>query len=184
MQVLVGDLFRRSAGRMVARLARVFGSEHLDLAEDVVHDALLRALETWPYRGIPEIPEAWLFEVAKNRARDVLRRAARLHRLAPLLDLDLAQELDRGTVLDDELAMLFMCCHPEPAESERTPLTLKTVGGFGIGEIAQALLTSRLAVQQRIVRAKRRMRERELRPVLPPEPDMVRGSKQYSRWFT
>src|SRR5262245_13383096 len=71
---VVEHLFRRQAGRMVATLVRIFGPGHLQMAEDVVQEALIRALEQWPHRGVPENPSAWLIEVAKNRALDALRR--------------------------------------------------------------------------------------------------------------
>ncbi len=163
----VGHLFRRAAGQMVSTLTRILGSAHLDLAEDVVQDALLKALEQWAYRGVPDNPTAWLIQVAKNRALDRLRRDASL-------------DAKRGDVLaafpaevpahfealypfrDDQLAMMFLCCHPAIAPEARIALTLKTVGGFGVRELARAFLAGESTIAQRIVRAKRQIRDGNL----------------------
>lgn len=161
---LVDHLFRRTAARMVATLTRVLGPQHLDLAEEVVQDAMLRALETWPYAGVPDSPEAWLMRVARNRAIDLLRRDT-FHdsRILPALAAVSATAADataRADAFDtDDLAMVLMCCHPDIPADARVALTLKTVGGFGVREIARAFLIREDAVAQRLVRAKRRIRE-------------------------
>lgn len=163
---LTEHLFRHAAGRLVARLTRVLGPARLDLAEEVVQDALVRALETWPFGGMPENPAGWLFAVARNLALDRLRRAATLRRKLALLEPHhpAATATSRD---DDELVMIFLCCHPSLSRPARLALTLKTVGGFGIEEIAAALLTRPPAVAQQLVRAKRRIRREGLRLELP-----------------
>jgi RNA polymerase sigma-70 factor (ECF subfamily) len=137
-----------------------------------VQDALLRALTLWPYAGIPENPPGWLFQVARNRALDLVRRdASRGEKLASLAAMPLPEAIetpiDLAALGDDELAMIFMCCHPELPEPARIALTLKTVGGFSVDEIAASLLADRVAVAQRLVRAKKRIREAELAIELP-----------------
>ena len=163
---LTEHLFRHAAGRLVAALAGVLGPARLDLAEEVVQDALVRALEIWPYRGVPANPTGWLFAVARNGALDRLRREAVLRRKLTLLAVEDAPSpaTEPG---DDELAMIFLCCHPSLPTPARIALTLKTVGGFGIEEIAAALLTRPVTIAQQLVRAKRRIREHHLPLLLP-----------------
>jgi RNA polymerase sigma-70 factor (ECF subfamily) len=171
---LVEHLFRRQSGRMTAALVRILGPRHLQLAEDVVQDALLRALEQWPYRGVPENPSAWLVTVARNRALDVLRREASLtEKTAEVVRVFSAQGDLLGDELDDQLALIFLACHPEIAREARLALTLKTVCGFGTGEIARAFLIQESAAAQRIVRAKRLVRERELRFGVPEGSELA-----------
>ena len=168
---LVDHLFRHSAGRMVAVLARRLGADRLDLAEEVVQDALLRALATWPYRGVPDNPGGWLFQVARHRALDVLRREGLLHDKLEALGAgwpDGADAVAAQGVNDDELAMILMGCHPVLSRPARVALTLKTVGGFAVEEIAAALLARPAAVAQRLVRAKRQLRVEGVRLEIPP----------------
>lgn len=160
---LVEHLFRHQAGRLVARLTRVFGPAHLELAEDVVQEALMAALDTWPYRGVPDDPAAWLARVAKNRAFDALRRSATLaDREAELRawtpDAEATGDTVAGELPSDDLLMVFTCCHPDIGAESRVALTLKTLGGFGVREIARAFLSSETTIAQRLVRAKRRLR--------------------------
>ena len=165
---LVDHLFRNRAGQMVAWLTRVFGPGHLQLAEEVVQDALVKALQQWPYSGIPDNPGAWLMRVARNGALDALRRdisfrgraaeiAAEIGRTGDALAAD-PIALD-GLLRDDELRMIFLCCHPSLPREARVALSLKTVGGFSVTEIARALLVSDTAIAQRLVRAKRQLRD-------------------------
>lgn len=163
---LTEHLFRHAAGRLVAALTRALGPARLDLAEEVVQDALVRALEIWPYRGVPDNPTGWLFAVARHAALDRLRREAVLRRKLSLLVLEPAPApvTERE---DDELVMIFLCCHPSLPPAARIALTLKTVGGFGVEEIAAALLTRPAAVAQQLVRAKRRIRRQRIPLALP-----------------
>jgi RNA polymerase sigma factor (sigma-70 family) len=175
---LVDHLFRREAGRMVAALTRAFGPENLDLAEDVVQEALIQALRTWPFRGVPEQPAAWLIQVAKNRALDLLRRDSNLaskeasirgwvEALSPTSGPEPGEE-----ELDDQLRMIFICCQPAVPKEARVALTLKTVGGFGVPEIARAFLAKEATVAQRLVRARHKIRE--IRPpfAVPPPNEL------------
>ncbi|HUP23437.1 MAG TPA: sigma-70 family RNA polymerase sigma factor [Thermoanaerobaculia bacterium] len=162
---LVDHLFRHEASRLVARLTRAFGAEHLQLAEDVVQEALLTALRSWPYRGVPDDPAAWLWRVARNKALDVLRRDASWRQRAGAVARTLEPPRggphsgDVATLLDDELALVFLCCHPALPRDAQVALTLKTAAGFGTSEIARAFLETEPTVAQRLVRAKRKLRD-------------------------
>ena len=155
---LVDHLFRDRAGQMVALLTRVFGPAHLELAEEVVQDALVKALQQWPFSGIPDNPAGWLFHVARNGALDALRRDASFRGRAADVSAELtriADSLDRpdasldDVLRDDELRMVFLCCHPALSRDGRVALSLKTVGGFSVREIARAFLSSEAAVAHR-----------------------------------
>jgi RNA polymerase sigma-70 factor (ECF subfamily) len=170
-RVMVDHLFRNRAGQMVAYLTRLFGPAHLELAEEVVQDALVKALQQWPYSGIPDNPGGWLFRVARNGALDALRRHASFRDKAVAVARELSSAswdtLAESSLADDELRMMFMCCHPSLPRDARIALSLKTVGGFSVAEIARAFLAAEPAIAQRLVRAKRQIREMKLELELP-----------------
>uniref|UniRef100_Q025A7 RNA polymerase sigma factor n=1 Tax=Solibacter usitatus (strain Ellin6076) TaxID=234267 RepID=Q025A7_SOLUE len=168
---LVEHLFRHQAGRMVSTLTRILGPRNLQLAEDVVQEALIRALELWPHRGIPANPAAWLIEVARNRALDVLRREASLAAKADELTRVFSAAIAGAEGMDDQLAMIFLCAHPAIPHEARVALTLKTVCGFSTSEIARAFLIQEPAAAQRIVRAKRLVRD--LNFALPEDGELA-----------
>jgi len=180
---LVDHLFRRQAGQMVARLTRTLGSRHLGLAEDAVQDALFTALQQWPFRGVPEQPEAWLYQVARNRAFDRLRHSkmatekepaiahARPLMQAPATDALLRDELP--PVDDDQVGLLFLTCHPDLPADARVALALKLAGGFSVGEIARAFLAQDSTIAQRLVRAKRTLRERNVDFGMPAPSELA-----------
>jgi RNA polymerase sigma-70 factor (ECF subfamily) len=157
--------FRREAGPLVAALTRIFGVHNLALAEDVVQDAFCRALEVWKARGVPDNPSAWLMATAKNRALDVVRRERTARTFAPemgrLLETEwtLAPAVDEAfaarTIRDEQLRMMFSCCHPRLPEEAQLALILNILCGFSANEIAAALLTGRAAVEKRIARGKK-----------------------------
>jgi RNA polymerase sigma-70 factor (ECF subfamily) len=150
---------------MVAALTRVFGVENLALAEDVVQEALSRALETWKIRGVPDDPPAWLMATAKRCAIDVLRRERTARIAAP----EVARSLESEGVLvpvvdelfgpaalkDDLLRMMFTCCHPHLAEEAQVALILQILCGFSVAEIAGAFLSGEEAIKKRITRARK-----------------------------
>src|SRR5262245_16090471 len=158
-------LFRREAGRMVATLTRIFGVHNLAMAEDVVQDAFCRALELWKYRGVPENPSAWLMATAKNRALDILRHDRTVRNATPELawlgenESKLAPTFDElfspHFIKDDQLRMMFSCCHPKLAEEGQVALVLHILCGFGVSEIANAFLSSQAAIEKRISRGKK-----------------------------
>ena len=166
MEAELGDhLFRREAGRMVAALTRIFGVHNLALVEDVVQEALCRALEVWKFRGVPENPAAWLMAAAKNRALDVLRRERTARSFAPefgrLLESEwtllpvLDEAFGPGALKDDVLRLMFSCCHPRLPEPAQVALVLHLLCGFGVGEIAAAFFNSEAAVEKRLTRGKK-----------------------------
>ena len=178
--VLLEHLFRREASRIVAHLTGLLGAAHLDLAEDTVQEAMLRALQTWPYQGVPENAAAWLFRVAHNAAIDALRRnqligqktdavVAELSRSSLVTpgDPDIDQQLR-----DDELRMIFMCSHPDIPRDASVALSLKIVGGFSVREIARAFLVDDATIAQRLVRAKAQIRNRRLTLDMPRGPEL------------
>lgn len=165
---LVDHLFRRESGRIVSVLTRVFGLRNLELAEDVVQETLWEALRQWPFAGVPRNPAGWLYQVARNKTLDVLRREQAFRRLAPELaepaapggpDQLIEALPSPGAVEDETLRMMFACCHPALTLESQIALTLKVLGGFGVGEIARALLSQESAVQKRLGRARQRIRE-------------------------
>src|SRR5215510_14543201 len=162
---LSDHLFRRESGRMVAALTRVFGIHNLALAEDVVQDAFCRAMEVWPFRGLPDNPSAWLMATAKHRAIDVLRRERTARTFAPELGrllesewtlVPIVDEILAGSGLNDDLLrMMFSCCHPRLKEDAQVALVLHILCGFSVGEIAGAFVASHSAIEKRITRAKK-----------------------------
>lgn len=174
---IADDLFRREGARIVAMLIGQLGVHRMQLAEDVVQEALVRALQTWPYRGVPDNPAAWLMQTAKNLALDQLRREQRWHEKQDgiaaaherWLSSGPAETRDDGGLDDDTLRMLFVCTHPQLSEEARIALALRTLCGFSPAEIASAFLTTEAAVSKRLVRARQRIRELEL-PFVVPEP--------------
>jgi len=162
----LGDhLFRRESGRIVATLTRIFGVHNLALAEDVVQDAFCRALEVWKFRGVPENPSAWLMVTAKNRALDVLRRERTARTFAPELGRFLESEWTLSpaveenfaphAIKDDQLRMMFSCCHPRLPEEAQVALMLHILCGFTVDEVAAAFVSSHAAMEKRITRAKK-----------------------------
>jgi RNA polymerase sigma-70 factor (ECF subfamily) len=168
---VVDHLFRHRAGQMVATLTRIFGPENLPLAEEVVQEALLAALTQWSFYGVPDSPAGWLFRVARNKALDQLRRQTTLRQKEPAIVAALTNLRTDGDARDDTLSMMLMCCHPSIPEESRIALTLKTVGGFSVEEIAHAFLAQKTTIAQRIVRAKKLIREGGIG--LEPDPARV-----------
>jgi RNA polymerase sigma factor (sigma-70 family) len=166
---LVDALFRREAGRLTARLARSFGAAHIDLVEDVVQETLLRALKNWSVKGVPDCPEAWLATTARNLALDAIRREGALRAKLGLILQSEPPEADDGR---DRMALMFACCDPRLPEESQIALTLHMLGGMSSTEIAGSLAAGTNAVEQRVARAKRLLRDQG-RPVDLPEPKEI-----------
>lgn len=174
--------FRLDAGRAVAAL--IGALRDFDLAEEAWQEACEQALRTWPTRGVPDNPSAWLFTTARNRAIDRLRRdRIGLEKTAAAIQIADLQALgdDMHEIPDDRLRLLFTCCHPALALDTRVALTLRTVAGLTTREIARAFLVPEPTLGQRLTRAKRKIREAGIpyrvppREVLPERLDGVRA---------
>jgi RNA polymerase sigma factor (sigma-70 family) len=178
---LVDHLFRREAGKMVAMLTHVFGLEHLQVAEDAMQEALLTALRTWGLGGVPRNPSAWLMRVAKNRALDIVRRETNFRSKEKELTVFFEQRRESAAdsvrfdeeIRDDQLRLIFACCHPDLPPEAQVALTLKTLCGFGEREIAAAFLTSGAAIAKRLVRARQRIREAPITLDIPAGPKLA-----------
>ncbi len=158
-------IFRTESGAVLATLIRILGD--FELAEDALQDALTAALETWPESGVPDAPGAWLTTIARRKALDRLRHqkivAAKSGTVALLLRLEQEARaepdaLGWSPVPHDQLCLIFTCCHPALSREAQVALTLRTLGGLSVGEIARAFLSSEAAILQRLARAKQKIR--------------------------
>jgi RNA polymerase sigma-70 factor (ECF subfamily) len=166
---LTEHLFRHEAGKLVSVLTGIFGIDRLQMAEDVVQEALVRALQTWPYDGIPKNPPAWLMQTAKHLALDIVRREKSFHEKEPAIIAFVERTpadagADEAIFFEDEikdarLRLLFVCCHPLIAEDSQVALALKTLCGFNTIEISKAFLTTEATIAKRLTRAKQRVRD-------------------------
>lgn len=163
------QFFRREAARMVAALTRIFGVHNLALAQDVVQDAFCQALASWDERGVPHNGAAWLMATAKNRALDIIRRERTARTFAPELgrllqtEWTLVPAIEEAfapeTVQQQQLRMMFSCCHPRLPQEVQLALILNVLCGFGPDAIASAFLCGRAAIEKRISRGKRALAE-------------------------
>src|SRR2546428_1567322 len=167
---------------MVATLTRIFGIERWNLAEDVVQEALSRALQTWPYRGIPENPSAWIMRASRNLALDVIRR----EKIFRAKEGEITRSIERDgspsetvifseqEIADDRLRMMFVCCHPVIPPEAQVALALKTLCGFSVTEISRAFLTTEAAIAKRLTRAKQRIQEAHVPFGIPIGDELAR----------
>ena len=173
-------LFRSESGRLISVLTRILGPRNLQLAEDVVQESFMAAMREWSVAGPPGNPSAWLLTAARNRAIDAIRR----ERTRRVFAADLVKYLDSEWTLaatvdehfgdecmrDDQLRMIFMCCHPDLSIENRVTLILKTLCGLGVPAIARALLTTEANVNKRLYRTRRALRGAEFE--LPGPADL------------
>lgn len=178
---LTEHLFRQEAGKLVSVLTGIFGADRLQMAEDVVQEALIRAMQTWPYQGIPKNPAAWLMQTAKHMALDIVRREKRFHEKEPEIiaqvEGSVAEGADAplldGEIKDDRLRLMFTCCHPLIPPDSQAALALKTLCGLGTAEIAAAFLTTEAAIAKRLTRARQRIQEQKIPFEIPSGPELA-----------
>ncbi|MEP6670387.1 MAG: sigma-70 family RNA polymerase sigma factor [Chthoniobacter sp.] len=178
---LTEHLFRQESGKLVSVLTGIFGADRLQMAEDVVQEALVRAMQTWPYQGVPKNPAAWLMQTAKHLALDLVRREKRFHEKQPEIiaqvegqagDAEDPPSLD-GEIKDDRLRLMFTCCHPLIPPDSQAALSLKTLCGLGTTEIAAAFLTTEAAIAKRLTRARQRIQEQKIPFEIPCGPELA-----------
>jgi RNA polymerase sigma-70 factor (ECF subfamily) len=173
----VDHLFRHEAGKMVAVLTRLLGMQNLETAQDIMQDTLLKAMNTWSYKGLPENPAAWLMKAAKNKAIDFLRRQKKFSELSPqyahllqseyTLTPTVSQLFLENEIADSQLRMIFACCHPAIPEESQVALTLKTLCGLSVCEITKAFLTHDETIAKRIYRAKEKIKAEKIELEVP-----------------
>ncbi|UXE69045.1 MAG: sigma-70 family RNA polymerase sigma factor [Chryseotalea sp. WA131a] len=178
----IENLFRHESGKLISVLTKLFGPHNLQLAEDVVQDSLLKALDHWKFHGVPENPSAWLFTVARNKALDVIRQERHRKKFAPEVfplltseytaDATLQQLLTPHQIEDEQLRMMFVCCHPSLPEEGQVALILKTLCGFSTAEIAHAFLTNEETITKRLYRAKEQFRNEAIAFALPSPSEL------------
>lgn len=172
---LVDHLFRHEAGKMIAVLTRIFGIHNLELVEDTVQETFLKALQVWKFQYIPDNPSGWLMQVARNRTIDLIRRQQKLadiseelhHRIQSDTEQVIGEFFLDTEIADSQLRMIFTCCHPALNPEDQIALTLKTVSGFGVSEIARALVSGETNIQKRLYRAKEYIRQHAIRFEIP-----------------
>lgn len=173
-QALIPHLFRTEYRKITAVLCKLFGVDHIDVAEDIASETFLLAAETWTFKGIPENPEAWLYTVAKNKAKNHMHRNEVFNsKIAPQIkdsspafpeiDIDLSDK----NIMDSQLQMLFAICHPCIPPEAQIGLSLRILCGFGIGEIANAFLLNKETVNKRLYRAKEKLRLEKVKIEVP-----------------
>jgi len=178
---LIPHLFRTEFRKITAVLCKQFGMEHIQVAEDIAGDTFLAAFETWPYKGIPANPAAWLYAVAKNKARNQLARAGHFsNKIVKELiattekEDELEIDLSDQNISDSQLQMLFAICHPSISVEAQIGLSLRLLCGFGIDEIASAFLTNKETINKRLSRAKEKLRGEKVVIEFPGETEIIK----------
>lgn len=166
---------------MIAVLSRIFGMHNLELAEDVVQEAFLKAVQLWKFDNLPDNPSAWLMQVARNKAIDIIRRQQNLQQYSKELAHQLQEETTHtvqqffhdAEIADSQLCMIFTCCHPALKEEDQVALTLKTLSGFGVAEIARALVVNEETIRKRLYRARQFIRDHQIQLEIPAGQELL-----------
>lgn len=185
--VFPDSFFRDEYGKLISILVRQFGIENLQLAEDSVQEALLRALKTWPFLGSSPNPSAWLAQTAKNFAIDAIRRDSNLKKKFPdvlasasqwsISDPNFAEEIDEAEIKDSTLRMIFACCHPSISVESQIALALKTLCGFSTLEIANGFLVPVATIEKRLIRARNKLKSEQVSLELSSQSDIEERMK-------
>lgn len=167
---------------MVSVLTKIFGSEHFQLAEDVVQEALIAALENWKFNGLPDNPKAWLYRTARNKAIDIIRKKKHLDYFdfsepsqqlltsEYSLSFSMDQYWEENQIQDDFLGMMYACCHPNISQESQITFILKCLCGFSTSEVAKAFVCSEDTISKRLYRTKEYFRAEKFRPSIPEQP--------------
>ena len=165
-QELIPHLFRTEYRKIVSVLGKRFGFDQVEIAEDIASDTFLVAAQTWGLNGLPPNPIAWLYRVAKNKAKNHLQRDSVFeNKISPLLKREVAEstvveiDLSPRNITDSQLQMMFAICHPSISAEAQIGLSLRILCGFGIEEIADAFISNRETINKRLVRARGKLRE-------------------------
>ena len=176
---LIPHLFRTEFRKITTVLCKLFGIEHIEIAEDLASETFLAALETWTYKGIPENPTAWLYTVAKNKARNYIKRNKLFsEKIAVSLIKSQSEsqepeiDLSNQNIEDSQLQMLFAICHPILSSEAQVGLSLRILCGLGIDEIANAFLTNKETINKRLLRAKEKLRNEKVAIEFPPASEI------------
>jgi RNA polymerase sigma-70 factor (ECF subfamily) len=177
---LIPHLFRTEFSKIVSVLSKQFGMEHMEWAEDIASETFLSALHTWPFKGVPGNPEAWLYTVARNKAlNDYKRNKLFAAKISPELKQtsialeEMEIDLSATNISDSQLQMLFAVCHPSIPPEAQVALALRVLCGLGIDEIATAFLTCKDVINKRLYRAKEKLRQEDVLIEMPPDTEII-----------
>jgi len=178
-QEIIPHLFRTEYSKVVAVLGKLFGFEHIEVAEDIASDTFLLAAETWGIKGLPDNPAAWLYTVAKNKAKDHLKRNNIFSdKVKPGIQQaetgfhEIEIDLSGKNIADSQLQMMFAICHPSIPPEAQIGLSLRILCGFGIEEIADAFLSNKETINKRLFRAKEKLRQERVKIELPKSSEI------------
>lgn len=163
---LTEHFFRKEYGRMVSVITKYLGVGYVETAEDIVQETLVKAVDHWQQHGVPENPQAWLYTVAKNLTINIQKRKKHQHKFESGLEAEFQNpdtlQFSESVIEDEQLKMMFVCCHPSISEESQIALILKILCGFSIAEIASAFFTSTETINKRLVRGRKQLRQEKI----------------------